>query len=119
MSKRSVQDTYLAPAEKALGDAATYTIDYTEELADQSPVDTVVGSSWAITGSVTQSAAAFTTKTTSVRVSGGTKIGTLHRLVNTVTTANGDTLVRVLTIKIVNIHAKRPDERTDVTITSL
>lgn len=111
MSKRSVKDTYLAPAEKALGEDATFGVDYTKDLAQFDPADTIVGSSWAVVkGTVAVTANAFTAQTTSVKLSGGTKIGSLHRVANTVTTSNGQTLVRLLTIKIVNIHVKRPEE---------
>lgn len=109
--KRSVEDTYLSPAEKALSASETFVIDYSDELADFDPVDTIVASSWAVTkGTVTAPADSFTDNTTQVRVAGGTKIGELNRLTNTVTTSNGDTLVRTLTVKIVNVHAKRQKE---------
>jgi hypothetical protein len=110
MSKRSVQDTYLAPAEKGLAEDAIFSIDYTEDLAQFDPVDTIVDSDWDVEGSVAVSGSSFTNQTTSVQLSGGTKIGTLHRVTNTVTTSNGQTLVRLLTVKIMNIHVKRPED---------
>lgn len=109
--KRTVASTYLAPAEKALGENKTFHIDYTDDLAQVEPADTITNSTWAIDDpGLTETGGGFTEQITSIRVIGGTKIGNLFRLTNTVTTASGDTLVRLLTVKIVNIHVKRPDE---------
>lgn len=109
--KRSVDSTYLVPAEKALGENKTFHIDYTDDLAEVDPADTITGSTWAIDNvDLTETASSYTTKITSIRVSGGGKIGRLFRLTNTVTTAAGETFVRLLTVKIVNIHVKRPAE---------
>lgn len=107
---RQVQDTYIAPAEKALAEDAIFSIDYTQDLDQFDPADTIVGSAWSAEGGIAVSGGSFTTKTTSVQLTGGGRIGTLHRVTNTVTTSNGQTLVRLLTVKIVNIHVKRPEE---------
>lgn len=115
---RKVQDTYLAPAEKALTEDALFGLTYEKDLAQVSPTDTITGSSWVVEGGgLTVEASSFDDNTTSVRLSGGTKIGELHRVTNTVTTSNGQTLVRVLTVKIMNIHVKRPEE-SDVEFTT-
>lgn len=109
--KRTVASTYLVPAVKALGENKTFRIDYTDDLAQVDPADTITGSTWAIDDAgMTETASSFTDKVTSIRVSGGTRIGNLFRLTNTVTTVGGDTLVRLLTVKIANLHVKRPDE---------
>jgi len=113
--KRQVQDTYLAPAEKALTESARFYIDYTTDLAEVDPADTIASSSWAINGTVVEESNGFTDQLSWIKISGGTRIGTLHRLTNTVVTAQGDTLVRLLTIKIMNIHVKRP-ESDEITI---
>ena len=111
--KRTVADTYQAPAEKALTEDCRFWIDYADDLAEVSPTDVIQSSVWAIDGTLVESDSGFTDPLTWIRVSGGTKIGTIHRLTNTVVTAGGDTFVRTLTVKIVNIHVKRPDP-TDV-----
>lgn len=108
--KPTADSTYLNPAEKALGEAFRFYIEYTEDLADVSPIDTIASSTWAIDGDLVEDDSGFTDDVTWIRVSGGTRIGTLHRLTNTIVTAQGDTIVRLLTVKIVNVHVKRPAE---------
>lgn len=109
--KRTVASTYLAPAEKALGESKTFRIDYEDDLAEVDPADTITGSTWAIDDvNLSEIASSFSDKISAIRVSGGGKIGNLYRLTNTVTTASGDTYVRLLTVKIVNIHVRRPEE---------
>jgi hypothetical protein len=107
--KRSVADTYLSPAQKALTESCRFFIDYTDDLAEVSPADILQASTWTINGTVVEEDSGYTDQMAWIRVSGGTKIGNLHRLTNTVVTAGGDTFVRTLTIKIVNIQVKRPD----------
>ena len=107
--KRKVQDTYLAPAEKALTEDCRFWIDYTTDLAEMDPADTITASVWSVDGTVVNEDDGYTDQVTWIKVSGGTKIGTIHRLTNSVTTAQGDTLTRVLTIKIVNIPVKYPN----------
>lgn len=108
--KPTAESTYLNPAEKALGEAFRFYIDYTDDLEAVDPIDTIASSSWTIDGTVVEDAEGFTDTHSWIKVSGGTKIGTLHRLTNSVITAQGDLIVRLLTVKIVNIHVKRPVE---------
>lgn len=110
--KRTVADTYLAPAQKALTESCRFFIDYTDDLAEVSPADVLLSSVWAINGTVVEEDSGFTDQMSWIRISGGTRIGNLHRLTNTVVTAGGDTFVRTLTIKIVNIQVKRPNVET-------
>jgi hypothetical protein len=112
--KPTAESTYLNPAEKALGESFRFYIDYIADLEDVDPVDTIASSTWAIDGTLVEETSGFNDTNSWIRVSGGTKIGTLHRLINTVITAQGDTIVRLLTVKIVNVHVKRPDPK-DVT----
>lgn len=108
--KQPVSSTYLYPAEKALNESVRFYIDYTADFADVDPVDSIASSTWVIDGSVTEVASGYTDNLSWIKPAGGTKIGTLHRLTNSIVTAQGDTIVRLLTIKIVNIHVKRPNE---------
>ena len=47
-AKRKVQDTYLAPAEKALDEDCRFFLNYTSDLSDVDPLDTIFDSTWAI-----------------------------------------------------------------------
>lgn len=108
--KPTAESTYLNPAEKALGESFRFYIDYTADLTDVDPADSIASSTWTIDGDLVEEAKGFDDTWSWIKVSGGTKIGTLHRLTNTVVTAQGDVIVRLLTVKIVNVHVKRPDE---------
>lgn len=107
--KKEVADNYtFIRAEKALGEDLDFFIDYTKTFALVTPADTISTSAWTLTGAGTLGASDYTGAITRAWVSGGTKIGNVLRLINTVVTTGGRTHVRVIPIKIVNRLADIP-----------
>jgi hypothetical protein len=98
-------------AEKAPGDVADYVIDYTKDLQQIAPNDTIQSSTWTSTGNIViDDATGFDTLRAWVWVSGGGRIGEISRLTNTVVTVGGRTFVRVIIIKMVTALAQIPEE---------
>ena len=111
MSTKKVDDDYTyIRAEKALTEDVDFFIDYTKTFDLVDPVDSISTSAWALTGAGTLGLDDFNGNITRAWVSGGTRIGNLLRLTNTVITAGGRTHVRLIVIKIVNRLAVIPIE---------
>ena len=107
--KKKVDDDYTyIRAEKALTEDLDYFIDYTKTFALVTPADTISTSAWALTGAGTLGLDDFDGNITRAWVSGGTRIGNVLRLTNTVVTVGGRTHVRLIVIKIVNRLAQIP-----------
>ena len=87
--------TFFARA-KSPNAIVAYSIDYTDDLAGA----TISTSTWAIAGG-TESDTGSTSTTTTVSLSGGSVTSPIVA-VNTVTTSDGQTLVRSITIPIDN-----------------
>lgn len=83
------------------GETEGYTFDWNDTAEDSLAVsETISSSAWTVDhGDVTKSSESNTTTTSTVVLSGGT-LGQTCRLKNTVTTSQGRTLVRRLTVKI-------------------
>jgi hypothetical protein len=82
-----------------------YSIDYSDDLEEIEPADTITGSTWTVSpaiGLTITDGTQFTDTTTSVWVSGGGRNGSIYRLKNTATTAGGRSFVRVLVVKMAN-----------------
>ena len=106
--KKKVDNDYTyIKAEKALTEDIDYFIDYTKTFALVTPADTISTSAWALEGG-TLGADDFSGNITRAWVSGGTRIGNILRLTNTVVTVGGRTHVRLIVIKIVNRLAQIP-----------
>jgi len=95
-------------AEKGLAEDVDYSIDYAKTFDLVSPADTISSSSWAVSSNGTLGAISTSGTIASAFVSGGTKIGEVIRLTNTMITAGARTHVRVILIKIVNRLAEVP-----------
>jgi hypothetical protein len=99
-------------AQKAGSELLDFIIDYTDDLSETYPVDDIITSSWTVVGSdlVIVDDTIFTWDTATVWVSGGGRVGDVHRLTNTVTTMAGRTFVRTLLVKMVLKYTKTEDE---------
>jgi hypothetical protein len=98
-------------AEKLNAEIIDFTIDYTEDLAESSPGDTIVTSAWVVVGDlVIDDGSGYTDNTATVWVSGGGRNGNISRLTNTITTAGGRQIVRQLIVKMVNKLAYYEEE---------
>lgn len=78
-----------------------YTIDYSPVLNAATPVDTIATSNWRIDGNAWDMVIANESNTTliaTVWLSGGTRLGARHKVVNTITTAGGRTYERTITV---------------------
>jgi len=107
--KKTVADTYThLRGEKALTEVLDYSITYAKTFALVSPTDTINTSTWSISSNATIDSDSDDGTIATVWVSGGTKIGNLIRLVNTIVTVGGRTHVRVLILKVVNRLAEIP-----------
>jgi len=109
-NKRSTSDAnydYIR-AEKGLAEVVDYSIDYAKTFALVTPADTISSSSWAISANGTLGAISTSGSIATAFISGGTKIGELIRLTNTMITAGGRTHVRLILIKVVNRLAEIP-----------
>ena len=94
-------------AEKAGAEVIDYVIDYTDDLAESDPVDDISTSSWVVVGNlVITDGTVYTTKKSTVWVSGGGRVGEVSRLTNTVTTVGGRTFIRTLLVKMVTKLAR-------------
>jgi hypothetical protein len=81
------------------GEAVDWTFDWDDAYLTSG--ETIDASDWAVepTGGITLSGDDFTGSTTTVTASGGTS-GATYRLVNTVTTSLGRTVVRSVTVRV-------------------
>lgn len=76
-----------------------YRIDWSELLSNNTPVDTITSSSWAVIGSLIIDSDSNTTTDTTVWVSGGT-LKDLSLLTNSIVTANNPSRTFVRTIEV-------------------
>ncbi len=108
--RKKINENYqFIRAEKALGETVDYSIDYAKVLALVSPTDTILTSNWTITSNAVLGAMSINGTIATVWVSGGTKIGSIVRLTNTIVSAGGRTHVRVIILKIINRLAVIPN----------
>lgn len=80
-----------------------YTIDYTVVLQAATPVDSIVSSSWTISGTgMVIDSDTFTTLVATVWLSGGTKLGYKHKVTNHVVCTSGREYDRTINVKVYN-----------------
>ena len=79
-----------------------YSFDWSEYLAETSPVDTIASSTWTASSSgITIDSANNSQTLTTVWLSGGTR-GSRYKLVNRIVTAGGRTDERTLEVRVQN-----------------
>lgn len=76
-----------------------YKIDWTLVLQSVTPTDTIATSTWVADNGLVVDSDSNTTTDTTVWVSAGT-LGTISKLVNTITTAGGRTHVRTINVSL-------------------
>lgn len=98
--KRQPEKERVITAVHAPGSIIDYTLDFTNIFSQTSPVDTVSSVAAVSSGGVVVAGTSNTASTATVRISGGTALGSISWVTVTVTGASGQDHIWVLRIQV-------------------